>query len=161
MDLQALKNERKGSKSEYLMRLYRASQYYKATPDLENWVKVRAISSLPAPKCRSFSGSCAVGCGLFMHGGYGLIDGFRYGALNDWHLFDMGLGVWIKLHVEGPNNKPFEFRRHMHSMTAVAGHAAKNQLCNEALNSRIMWVRDLDHLMGKNRYDGEDSQSSS
>ena len=122
------------------MRLFRASQFDNAKPSVENWVKVRCVSSLPAPKCRAFSGSCAIGCGLFMHGGYGLIDGFRYGALSDWHMFDMGLGVWIKLTVNGKTGHPFELHRNMHSMTAITGHAAKNQISNEMLNSRMLWV---------------------
>ena len=58
-----------------------------------------------------------------MHGGFGLINGFNEGVLNDWHMFDIGLGVWCQMNVTQENYFPYEIKRRMHTMTAAANHA--------------------------------------
>ena len=50
INLAAYSSPTRGTKPEYLMRLYRASQSYTARPNLKSWAEVRQASSIHAPK---------------------------------------------------------------------------------------------------------------
>ena len=121
---ESLKSESPNTKGNFLMRLFSASRYYNARMEYTQWAKVRANSSIMSPKNRTFSAGCTIGPGFFMHGGFGLIDGFNDGVLDDWHMFDIGLGIWCQVNVVHESRFEYRIRRRMHSMTAVVNHAA-------------------------------------
>ena len=130
-----------------MLRLFAASKYFTARMEFEHWCKSRASSSIMGPKARSFAGGCSIGCGLFVHGGYGLVDGFNHGVLSDWNLFDLGLSVWVSLEITHEDGFPFELSRRMHTMSAVSNHAAECQIRDELLDTRMLWVHELDSLV--------------
>jgi hypothetical protein len=123
-----------------MLRLFSASKYYSARTEFDTWAKSRASASIQAPKQRAFAAGCSIGCGLFVHGGFGLVDGFNDGVLGDWSLFDLGLSIWVKLEITHENGFPFEIPRRMHSMSAVSNHAADCQIRDELLDTRMLWV---------------------
>jgi len=108
------------TKGEFLLRLFKASKHHSARLEYPHWAQVRAGSSILAPKSRSFLAGCTVGCQFFVHGGYGRINSFRDGVLGDWGLFDLGLGVWIKIKVNGADKMPLILNRRMHTLTSVS-----------------------------------------
>ena len=40
--------------------------------------------------------------------------------MGDWAVFDLGLGVWIRLTVKYKDGTPFQIQRRMHTLTAVS-----------------------------------------
>ena len=79
----------------------------------------RLSCSRSAPQLKAYHAGCAIGPGLFCHGGFGLAsDGHTKTTLDDFALFDIGLCVWIKIEVFDENGDKFQMMRRMHTMTA-------------------------------------------
>ena len=65
--------------------------------DHDEWMSLRWKAAVDAPGARAHHVSAVLGCGLFVHGGLSC-EGNK--TLSDWHLFDLGLQMWIRCSVK-------------------------------------------------------------
>ena len=114
------------------------------------WRQQRQLAMLEYPSVRAYHASCVFGGGMFLHGGTDSRQGCQ--VLMDWHCFDFGLGVWIKISIlelirdihgnQTVSQRPFMKQKKCHSMTPVYD----TNLPQHVKWSRIMWGYNSEQL---------------
>lgn len=110
--------------------------------DPEGWKRARDMGAKIPCEARAYHVSAVLGAGLFVHGG---VSGETQELLDDWHLFDCGLGVWIKVTIhdgEGDEQPPFVLKRKMHSLSPMVDP----NISSEKASTRMCWTQPVEEL---------------